>query len=226
MVSEVDCIAEILRSNLELEGELFLSGPIYSGSNSVIYRGDGDAFPFPVAIKKCLSPSNAERSAAEDCALQYAALEKVSKAMSSMKTTRTPRPVAQIEEQAILISEWIEGQSLISLFRNGRVNRPNIEDAVERTGRWLGAFHRSHSLLEAPVDTNWAFGMLDEALGTAPKSFKRRGYIKNGVDILRSLQIRIDDLDLPVSWVHGDFKSDNILLAEDHIACRRSYLRT
>jgi hypothetical protein len=105
MVAEVERITETLRSYLKLEGSFSLSGPVYAGSNSTIYRRGGDPFQFPVAIKQCLSAPNAERSAVEDCRLQYAALESVSKAMSQEAVLTVPKSVGIVEERATLVIE-------------------------------------------------------------------------------------------------------------------------
>lgn len=109
-----------------------------------------------------------ERSAAADSRLQYSALEKVSDAMSSDVLVTVPRPVGIIEEQAILVIEWINGQSLTDLMRDWLVSSSKVVNDFEKAGIWLSAFHRSHRLPFRPTDMGWAFGMLENALAAAP----------------------------------------------------------
>jgi hypothetical protein len=146
MVAEVERITETLRSYLKLEGSFSFSEPVYTGSNSTIYRGDGGALSFPVTIKQCLSAQNAERSAVEGCRLQYAALESVSKAMSQEAVLTAPKPVGMVEEGEILVIEQVDGRSLKNLMQVWRIGSRDVANAVERLGGWLWAFHDSQPL--------------------------------------------------------------------------------
>lgn len=78
---------------------------------------------------------------------------------------------------------------------------------------WLRAFHDSQPVPPAPINTMWVTAMLEDAWAAAPESFRRSQYVEKGIALLQDMRPRVDALGGPVSWVDGDFKSDNIMMA-------------
>jgi len=137
--------------------------------------------------------------------------------MSSEAVFTIPKPVGMVEERAILVNEWVDGRSLTNLMRDWRVAGRDVANAVEKVGGWLKAFHNSQLLPPAPIDTIWATEMLEDAWAAAPESFRCSQYVEKGIALLQDKRQRVNEIDVPVSWVHGDFKSDNIMMAGSRV---------
>jgi Ser/Thr protein kinase RdoA (MazF antagonist) len=77
----------------------------------------------------------------------------------------------------------------------------------------VGVSRQSAVAPPAPINTMWVTAMLEDAWAAAPESFRRSQYFEKGIALLQDMRPRVDALGVPVSWVHGDFKSDNIMMA-------------
>ncbi|MBK20158.1 MAG: hypothetical protein CMM52_15100 [Rhodospirillaceae bacterium] len=217
MFDNVALIAEQLKSGLQLQGDLSISGPVYHSTNSIVYRGDGECFPFSVAIKRCLDLPQIGLDASEDCALQFNALNSVYQALPPNTKYAVPRPVGLLEEHALLVAEWIDGNSLTKMLRQPTVGTNTVLQGVEKAGEWLKAFHDAHRVPETTLDTVWALGLLGAALEETPDEFLHRHDVKSPVAFLHETVSGVKKISTPHSWVHGDYKSDNLMIVGERI---------
>lgn len=193
-----------------------ITGPVYEGSHSRIFRGRLDSRPFPVAIKLCRDPLSG-RPAPREAEMQFNALQRVTDALAGSAEVRVPAPVALLRERGVVVSEWVDGRTVGALCRDWRSSTSTVLDAVQRGGRWLAAFHKAHALDPRPVD---AKAILD---GTAASIAEDGGLDPAAPETAAALALLhrsktiVAEIAVPCSRTHGDFKPDNVILSRSLI---------
>lgn len=187
--------------------ELFVRGPVYSLENSDIYYAECARFEYPLAIKRCRDV----RTGAPDPATaktQFRALEAVGTKMA-FPDYGVPRTVELIEEDGILVTEWVAGDNLTRVLYRQRTSGRTVLELVRRAGTWLHLFHASNTLQPGRLD-------VEEKIATIHELQKQRGQgnptMAEAVSLLEESADRAGGATLPRSWVHGDYKTDNLLI--------------
>jgi Phosphotransferase enzyme family len=189
-----------------------LTGPVYAGSHSVVFRGEGSLFPFPVAVKQNRSPVHATHSTIDSARIQFAALERISSAFPDQTEARVPRAVALIEHEGIVVSEWLEGVPLNQILSSPANTLEDIEGGLIAAGTWLAAFHSGQQAQARPLDPRIAQALIDDVMKTTSRSYHALSSVAQVCELLESMAARIATVDVPFSWTHGDFKPHNILI--------------
>lgn len=187
-----------------------LDGPIGIRPNSEIYRAHIDTFaPIEAAVKHCLVPGTRlpDQSAAKE---QFLALERVHGALAKRNTRyRVPTPLYFAPTLATFAMSWVDGESLTKKMRHPAVliDGPGW---FEDIGAWLGNFHSAGPTRRRLVNLNDRLGVAEE-LRTSPlpdKSFAK------ALLILEKTTAPLENLEVEVTWLHGDCKTDNFIISK------------
>ena len=108
---DVDVLKRILIDKLRIEQkpigtDIGLSGPIHTGKYGMIFRAITPAAPFPLAVKICKCPE----TGAPDTLFskhQYESLCQAFSAMSRDPLYGVPKPIALLDDDAIIVMEWV-----------------------------------------------------------------------------------------------------------------------
>ena len=175
-------------------------GPLITTTTSQIYQAFPEGSDAPVAVK-CTSPIEA--------AEQFAALKKAADILGRQQQFKSPIPVAIIEDEGIIVMSWIEAPSLQHMCLDRKTSIAAIREGLDTCGEMLGHLHGDTHIMEKVLDTADFMHDIDLAFGgkSAPKS------IKPALDLLLKTAADVQELDLPVTILHGDFKPANLLLA-------------
>ena len=118
------------------------------------------------------------------------------------------------ESRAELVTEWVDGDSMTGAIARHPLSFENAEHLCMLAGKWLAAFHGAHVLASGPLDIHGKLGQVDEMLRDTPV---RSVNFDQAVEFLTMSAIDAARASLPRSWIHGDFKLDNMLVATDRV---------
>ncbi len=189
--------------------DITVRGPVYVQAGSRIYYVKHPAFPVPVALKLCLKPYTETPDTAE-AKQQFTALQRVHEKMTLDTGFTVPRPFYASTEEGIVILEWIEGKNMTQLL--GELSRTGASkiDLTCRAGAWLRHFHEAHRLPPASMDAEEKLSSLQTEQQQHPITHRQ---FRSALELLAQLAVSLEDLRLRRSWIHGDFKSDNLIMA-------------
>ena len=177
--------------------------------NSVIYLAHLSAGQTNrAAIKCCLIPGTTRIDPAA-ARQQFNALTKVHGAFQGEQGHgQVPTPLFAIEDLAAYAMSWVDGDALTSHLRNWH-DADLVIASHAQAGRWLANFHRSGPMRTAPADLANKIEHLTD-MRRHPVRHRLFGEALNAVAEATS---RIVDLPVSTSWLHGDCKPDNFMLA-------------
>jgi tRNA A-37 threonylcarbamoyl transferase component Bud32 len=176
--------------------------------NSRVFYAECTAFPSPMLVKFCLKSrtSQADPDAAQR---QYDALLRVSSSMGNGTPFSVPRPYAVRSELGLLATEWIEGKTMSELLFSWRCPAAQAEELMRRAGRWVRHFHDCHALAPGPLDVGRALPFIAEMETSAvpdPVFIRAVKWLRESAETAASVN-------LDRSWIHGDFKTDNLIVS-------------
>lgn len=176
--------------------------------NSAVFRADIDAPSRPrhLAVKCCFLP----RSGIPDpvvAGAQYAAYERTHLAMQGEH--RAPAPLLFDAPLAAFVMDWVDGPSLTRRLAEPLAPLHLVGDFA-RVGAWLGSFHCCGPLRAGRFDYAQREAHLRE-LAEDPLPDDAYG---EACTALTAARESVEGQPVQVSWLHGDCKTDNFLLAE------------
>lgn len=183
--------------------------PVAVRNNSQVFYAECTAFPSPMLVKLCLVP-HTDLPDPDTALRQYEALLRVSRAMGEGAELSVPRPYLVCEETGMLAAEWISGTSMTHLLLAFGINEARAQELMERAGRWLGRFHACHELPPARLDVDDKLNFIDEL--NATRAVSDRLFLR-ALNRLRDSASAAASIMGARSWVHGDFKTDNLILS-------------
>lgn len=190
-----------------------IDGPVSVRDNSQIFHATINAVtPLQAAVKLCLDPqlNIPDESAAEE---QFAALERVSNALENGNGRfRVPEPLCLSAELAIFAMSWVEGKSLTSWLRHPSVFIKGA-DWFHEIGAWLGNFHKVGPLRRREICLDERLTVIDN-LSISPISDRA---FTEAILVLQKTAPALKGMEVEVTWLHGDCKTDNFLLSGDGI---------
>lgn len=187
-----------------------ITGPLQERLYSHIYKVVGARLPHSLAAKFCL---HAETGQPDDAIAreQFHALQKV------MQTLQTPgfnisQPIALFEKMGLLLMEWVDAPTLTQSIRWNTPAKTQCQ-ALERAGLWLAHFHQAGPFTTSVFDwqdkqkeaREMARNLLDDIV------------FEKAAHTLLVTAVRLSKLQVQCSWVHGDSKTDNLLISADCI---------
>ena len=188
-----------------------VTGPLGSNGFSRIFRGDGEMFPCPVAIKQFLwDPSGA--SPAESARTYFQGLQKMAEITARLDLCAT-EPYALLESHGIVVASWIEGPTLArSLFRG---SAPHARALIRDAGIWLARLHHASGVERRSPDVADMLARLRAEL--AEKADRTRSLTRRAFSLLRAAAPLLATQPVPWSRHHGDFKPANLIVREGRL---------
>lgn len=166
-----------------------------------------------VAIKECFAPrsSAVDRSLAER---EFSALRRVSEsARDANAGAPMAMPLVLCAEQGAYAMTWIRGRAVTDVLLSTR--RATHAARIGRAaGMWLKRFHALHGLPDRRADYRSKLATVcDLAASNADDAL-----VGHTVRVLVDTADAASDIPLPASWIHGDMKSDNLLIDDTAVA--------
>ena len=193
--------------------EIAVEGPVYSGRCSIIFRATVPSLAAPVAVKCCIDPTTGapDPLAASE---QFSALQRVHAAMTADPSLRVPRPYLLAESAGVVVAEWISGPPMTDRLLSWHVGPKGARRMMESAGRWIRCFHGAHRLPDRALDVEHklrGIALLERS------SIASHDSVRDAISALRANAVRLEDVMLEQSWLHGDFKTDNLLTCSNGI---------
>ena len=187
----------------------FAKGPFAVRANSRLFYAQCSAVPSPLLVKLCLRPRTSQADAAS-AQRQYDSLLRVSQAMGDGSEFSVPRPYLVRGDIGLLAAEWIPGTSMTDLIFSWRCGFGRARDLVVRAARWLSHFHACHALAPGvlQLDKKLAFiAQMETSRAVSDPAFLEA--------LLRLRKSAPFAAAVPLSrtWIHGDFKTDNLMVS-------------
>jgi hypothetical protein len=191
------------------DGYCMVRGPLHERENSRLFYAECDALSSPAAIKWCLQPRTLQPDG-DSAAQQFEALRRVADAMQSDGRYTVPRPYLLDRERALLAIEWIDGVTMTASIASWRCGASVAHGLIAQAGNWLRHFHRAHPLSDGSLDVAEKLRHLSEYEGCA---LAQERVFAQGLAELRRSAAAAASINLKRSWIHGDFKTDNLIVS-------------
>jgi len=134
--------------------------------------------------------------------------------MQSDARYTVPRPYLLDRERALLAIEWIDGVMMTASIASWRSGAVHAHGLMGQAGTWLRHFHRAHPLGNGSLDVAEKLRHLSEYDGSA---LAQESVFAQGVAELRRSAAAAASINLERSWIHGDFKTDNLIVSGQRI---------
>lgn len=195
--------------------------PLARTRNSRVYEvADGGALRW--AAKVCVDPWTRAPSP-EAARIQFDALCALrDRAGAAGVALGRPEPVHLDAPAALVVMSWVEGVSLTSDLRRWPRAEATLARHMQEAGRWLGLLHSVGPGSVGALSTQRKLGGLADArrLETA-----RDGVFARAAALLERHADAAAATPHPASWLHGDFKPDNVLFDGERAAGIDAQLR-
>lgn len=172
---------------------------------SRIFRGESDAGE--LAIKQCLDPVSGLPDVMA-ATLEHQSLDRLLQASRALGARQlAPQPMRLLEQFAVYAMTWQAGVPLTQVL----MSRGTSAQACGRAaGKWLGEFHALRKLPERQCDFRSGL-VVAERLRNPVRGDR---LMDQAARLLAHTVSRAESISMPSSWIHGDFKSDNLLWAD------------
>jgi len=191
-------------------GNWTLESVVACRDNSRIHRARSQTRT--AAIKECFKRA----TLSPDCAAavrEYTALETLLERTSRAGVRPlAPLPWTLCREHGVYAMAWVGGDTCTNLLL--RSSTKQAEALGESAGHWLRRFHETSALSPRRNDFEEKLKYVNQfakaAGGVAP-------LLLRAADVLGHLAPDAAARTLPASWLHGDFKPDNLLIDQDGV---------
>jgi aminoglycoside phosphotransferase (APT) family kinase protein len=120
-----------------------------------------------------------------------------------------PLPLVLCREHAVYAMTWVPGRSATQMLLVPSTDLKRAEELGKLTGDWLRRFHACRALPARQSDfaarLNYVGQLVEAAGGQEPMLSRAAGVLVEFASAAAALS-------MPASWVHGDMKSDNLLV--------------
>lgn len=176
-----------------------VSGPVITTEKSRIYRARTQTPGKSFAIKST-SPEDAQE--------QFLALTMATDILKEDARFGAPAPVMVLQEHGIIVMDWIEAPSFQSVCMSLRTPATRVKSVLVQCGQMLAQLHREPCLKANVLDT--ADFLNDIHLVCQDHALSKS--LGPAMTLLEKTANAVHALDLPVTVLHGDFKSANVLI--------------
>lgn len=142
---------------------------------------------------------------------QFEAMRQVAHAMQEDIQNSVPRPYLLDAQRGLLAMEWVTGTSMTDALFTWRCSMAQAQALMTRAGLWLRRFHASRTLPSGVIDLAEKLAFVDEM---AQSNLTADPVFCRALAQLRQAAPRACATLMPRSWLHGDFKTDNLLLCD------------
>ena len=182
-------------------------------ANSEIHLAYCDARP--LVIKECFHPGS-RRPDPRAAEREYAALARLFEVASSASLGRqiAPLPLLLCREHAAFVMSWVPGHTATEEVLSAAADTQRAAAIGAAAGAWLRTLHSLHELADRRNDFESRLERIEQRLtnNRPPDRLSRRA-----AAALTCYARAAADISMPASWVHGDMKSDNVLVDGDSI---------
>jgi hypothetical protein len=177
---------------------------------SKIYQAQLPGFDTAVAIKVCIDLATQSPSwqAARE---QYVALCRLQAAATRNGSYRSLKPYPLLQQHGCVVTEWVTSDTLETRLTRWVNSSHNMVRDVQATGQWLRYFHDDGCVGNGFLETDLMISQIEAAAARSSHSHHRFEEIQQGIELLKRTAGAAGLIKLPVSWVHGDFKTSNVL---------------
>ncbi|HEY0523031.1 MAG TPA: hypothetical protein VGD08_06570 [Stellaceae bacterium] len=209
---DADGIHEIIRSRITARRQdattLRVAGPIATQRWSRVFRGDGGAYPTPVAIKLCIDPAT-DAPSGDEARRGFEALTQANELLGDAADCAAARALDVVEEEGLIVAEWVDGPTLAARLLDHRLSNTDALWHAAWAGRWLATLHRKSAVQDRPVDTDLLLGHIDDATAGA----KLDAVSKSAVALLRQSAANLHRSHVSRAASHGDCKAENFIVS-------------
>jgi hypothetical protein len=174
--------------------------------NSRIFRCTSESGE--LAVKCCLDASTGQADP-QGAQREFVSLQRLYQAtIDAGAPLLAPAPIGLLHKDGILAMTWEPGQPMTAKLLSG--NKQSAHQCGTAAGEWLRQFHQLHPLAEQTCDFRSKLNYVSQELGQhkpVPDQL-----LQNAIRILERHVVAAEAVRLPVSWIFGDFKSDNLLV--------------
>ena len=188
---------------------------VYDGALSTVFRVEA-ASHRPVAVK--LYYQRGTGIPAPDVArTQFDSYQRVATALGESPTFRVPAMVSLCEEHGLVVQEWAPGTALNTLLGQRAQGHVAASRAVHRAGGWLRHFHRCQRRDSAPMDVRRRLEIVYEELDVGAPALRDTRLVRRTLSALEATADSVASAPLEVSWLHGDFKPQDLVISEETV---------
>jgi len=176
----------------------------------------------PIAVKECFGtgslrpdPAAAER--------EFAALTSIAQSASqSGVPTLTPQPLMLCLEFAVYAMAWVPGRPATEVILARATTTSHACAIGAGAGNWLRHIHALKALSKRAGDFESKVGHVEHLAASDRGADK---LLRRSANSLVSHASEASAQYMPASWIHGDMKSDNLLVDGDQIVGLDAQLR-
>ncbi|EAR21135.1 phosphotransferase family protein [Nitrococcus mobilis] len=195
-----------------------VAGPLRCQENSWLFKAALGARGPSLALKVCLDPVQ-HRPCPVTAAQELETLSRMCGYFAGNSRLGVPRPYPLLVDRGILVTEWIEGVQLSEMLTSPvnsshRMKRPEL---VALAGSWLRFFHDFAPAEPGRLVTDAILISLHEALATASPAVRQDPLVQEAVNLLEVTANLIGRRSYPRALLHGDFKSDNLIVCGERL---------
>jgi Ser/Thr protein kinase RdoA (MazF antagonist) len=210
---QLELVKRFLADDQEGSASPVVKGPISKGEFSKVFYAETPACPYPLAVKQCISRGTGLPDA-NDASEQFQALQAIEPLMAGGEYA-VPRPYKLDADNGLVAIEWFNGQTVTDYLKDLRYPIIQMEEMLARTGTWLQHFHTSRHVRPGTFDAEKRFSSFTANMSTsllgADHTFMR------ACQLLEEKKAGLENQSFPRALLHGDFKSDNLLIADDRL---------
>lgn len=191
-----------------------IKGPIFQGEMSKVFYAETPSCPYPLAVKLCISHRTGLPNPV-DAAEQFQALQVIAPLMPKGEPYGVPQPFKLDAPNGLVAIEWINGRTLTDCLKDFRFPVDQVFTLFERAGIWLQYFHSTSNETAANLDAaeqfqKFAASLTSSALRSDRTFMRAYREVERGVDGIAKQAF-------PRALLHGDFKTDNLMLSADRM---------
>ena len=175
--------------------------------NSTLYVAAADNLPYKILIKQVKTG---------DAGAQYDALLTAHRKMKGGDYC-VPAPLACIPEKNIIVMQFIEGQTLERVLLARDIAPDDKTRRIAQSARWLSLFHNAFEKRTAELGSIRSIESLKVSLGQAAKTLTRQKDLNAAWQWLLDRRHDMEKHEASQGFIHGDFKPENILYAEQGV---------
>lgn len=201
-----ETINEILVARFGGSGTNFqceISNNFISTKNSIVFQGECSNFPGQLAIKWHRDPATLG---------DFEAVTKVQDNFGSGVDYAVPNFFAQLPEDNIEITEWVDAEPLSVQLKHADLDRKKMNAYFYRAGAWIYKFHNVESLSPTTVPSEQKLEALRTEL--AGRKLWADKVSKNAFLLLEEHADTVANIPASQGLIHGDFTPDNILISD------------
>lgn len=185
-----------------------VKGPVRKTATSQIFRATSDRRSGAVAVKTAEADSVAE---------QFQALNIASRALATTPGATSPRPIAALKSEGILLMEWVEGRNFDHFTNRILVGRQQLQDLGRGIGQMLRAIHKFEPSGSTPLPVDRICSEHRDNMSILDQAWRTR--LEPAITTLEALAESVGTIHITQARIHGDFKPSNIIIESSRLVC-------